>query len=205
MNRIGILTCFGFIATVILIGGCSPASTGIKLAVKVVGKAVATAEVQDLEEKLMGQRPAAADRQLGDRLDVVRDVSRRRYWLLYAVKLDPLNMRRYMVEVRANRITAISLVEKGGQTKVDIPRKIILKEKVKGKTPTECQAEIKMGRPLLEVRRDSDGRLVQLYDARMIKGLGGIYYCLLRYDKLDRCEELEFVSVASATKTDITE
>ena len=44
------------IAAAALIGGCSnPASKGIKIAVKVVGKAVDEAKVKDLEEKLLGQ------------------------------------------------------------------------------------------------------------------------------------------------------
>ena len=194
------------IAAAALIGGCSnPASKGIKIAVKVVGKAVDEAKVKDLEEKLLGQEHGAADRELGERVDVIRDLHHERYWILYAVGFDPLNKHRYMVEVANERIVAIAKIEESGRSKADIPREIVLKEKVKGKSPAECQAELDMGPPLLEVRRDSTQQLAQLYDARVIKGLGGIYYCVVRYDEHDRCDDLDFVSVEAATKDDITE
>ena len=182
MNRIRIAPFLIFIAVVILISGCSPVSIGINLATKVVGKGVDEADVQKLEENLLGKEPAVVDQALGDRLDVLRDVHGERYWLVYPVKLDPLDTHRYLIEVKDDRVTAIAKVEETGATRADIPRKLLYKEKLKGKTPAECQVELEMGKPLLEVRRDSNRRLAQLYDGRMIKELGGIYYCLLRYD-----------------------
>ena len=205
MTRIRIVPFLISIAVAILISGCSPVSVGITLAAKVVGKSVDEADVRELEVRLLGQRPTLADQVLGDRLDVLRDVHGERCWLVYPVKLDPLNTHRYLIEVKGDRVTAIAKVEETGATKADIPRMLLYKTKLKGKSPAECQIELRMGNPLLEVRRDSNHRLAQLYDGRMIKELGGIYYCLLRYDGQDRCEDLDFVSVGAATKNDITQ
>ena len=101
-----------------------------------------------------------------------------------------------------NRIVAVAKLQKKGQTKLDIARALVLEQKVKGKSPKECQQIIDRGRPLLEVRSDNTKVLRQLYEARLVEEVGTPYYCVLFYDEQDRCTELAFVSAEASTKKD---
>jgi hypothetical protein len=185
---------------VIFVSGCgNPATSAIKYGAKIVGKVVDEAEVAEYEEKLVGQPPTTADAEFGERVDVFRDTKGRRYFITYRVKLDPLDVNRIVVEVSGEKIVAVSKVEKGG-SKIDIPRKLILEDKIKGKPPAECQRELEMGPPLLAVKRDSDGALIQLYNAGIVKEIDKQHYCLVRYDTEGLCRELAFLETAASTE-----
>lgn len=193
------LTMLCGITGALIASGCSSATTPYKIGFKLIGKAVDQAQVADLQTKLVGQPEAVAVTELGPNVDTWREARGGRQWLVFPVKLDPLDKHRYVVETEGDRIVAVSKVERGGANELDIPRRLVLREKVKGKTPGECQGELGMGPPLLTVRSEKSGRSAQLYDARLVE-LGRTYYCLLRFDAGGRCEELEFVTVEASTK-----
>jgi hypothetical protein len=75
-----------------------------------------------------------------------------------------------------------------------------LKDKVRGKSPVKCEAELDFGRPLLAVRSKTTGQLAQWYNATGRLDIGRTVYCVLRYDKDDQCEDLDLVDVAASTK-----
>jgi hypothetical protein len=181
--------------------GCNPVSTGVKLGVRLVGDVIEDEDVKQRGEALVGRPVSVADEKFGTTIDSFKDVHSDRRWRTYPVKLDVLGHQRYVVEVVAGKIVSVSKADKSSR-KLDIPRAIILKEKVKGKSPQECEAKLEFGRPLLAARSENTKRLVQLYDAGMVTDLGTPHYCILRYDANDRCDELEFMAVGASTKKD---
>jgi hypothetical protein len=179
--------------------GCNPITTGAKYGVRLVGDVIDDADVKQRGEALVGRPVSAADEMGGKPIDVFKDVQSDRRWRTYPVKLDVLGQQRYVVEVLAGKVVSVSKAEKSGR-KVDIPRTFILKEKVKGKSPRECEAKLEFGRPLLAARSENTKRLVQLYDASMMTDLGTPHYCIARFDENDCCNDLEFVAVGASTK-----
>jgi len=188
--------CAVLVAIVAVSSGCVSA---VSVGGKWVGSVVDRVDVADLEEKLVGGDVAAADAELGERLDKLNDIHSDRAWLVYPARSDPLGKDRYVIEIEQNKIVAISRVEKTPDAKFDIPRALILEGKVKGKPISECEALLDMGKPLVTVRRESTGFLNQLYEGRIIK-VGGLHYCILKFDEKDICEGVEFHGVGASTK-----
>jgi hypothetical protein len=185
------------VAVVAATSGCTAAvSVGINL----IGSAVDSADVEDLEEKLIGAKTGAADEMLGERLDALSDLDSDRAWLVYPARYDPLGKDRYVVEIDKGKIVALSRVEKTPDAKFDIPRALIMESKVKGKPIAECQAELDLGKPILTVRSEATGLLRQLYEGRLVKDVGKPYYCILKFDKDELCEDVEFHGVGASTK-----
>ena len=73
-----------------------------------------------------------------------------------------------------------------------------------GKSPTECEVNLKMGPPLLAVRSKATGQLVQLFDARLSKDLPGLRYCVLRFGRSNTCEKVNAVKAYTATGGGLT-
>lgn len=184
--------------------GCNPVTTGAKLGVRLVGEVIEDADVKQRGDSLVGRPVSAADQAFGARLDAFKDIRSERRWQTYPVKMDVLGRQRYVVEVSGGTIVSVSKSETSGR-KVDIPLVLVLKEKLKSKSPQECEAKLGYGRPLLQVRSEVTRRLVQLYDAGRPTDLGTPHYCIVRFDANDRCEEVEFVAVgASTSKNPVT-
>ena len=175
--------------------GCVSA---ISVGVGLFGGVVDRIDVDDLEKKLIGADVAAADEELGERIDSLHDVHSNRSWLEYPARSDPFNKDRYVIEIKQDKIIAITRIEKTPDAKFDIPRALILEGKVKGKPISECEALLEMGKPLATVRRESTGNLNQLYEGRMVK-VGDSYYCILLFDENDICEDVEFHGVGAST------
>jgi len=178
--------------------GCTAAvSVGISL----VGRVVDDADVKDHAKELMGKDVAAADERFGKRLDTLREINGPRTWHIYPVtNLNVLGKDRYVVEVRNNRIIAITRAETTSDPKTDIPRALVIASAADGKSPAECEAELDFGKPLLTARSDSTGLLSQTYDARIIKEFSRAHYCVLRFDEHERCSQVEFIGVGASTK-----
>ena len=181
--------------------GCSPMSAAT-WGVRLVGDAVHMADVQERQESLLGQSPRAADEMFGSRTDEWSDTKSKRQWLVYPVDIDPLNTHRYVVAVADGRIVALRKVEKNADLKTDFPLTLILKQKVEGKTPRECERSLDYGRPLLTARNKTTGRLAQLYDAQLIDidGITKPHLCLLRFDESDRCESVALITVNASSQ-----
>ena len=178
---------------------CGCISTAVKIGAEVVGKVLDDADTKERAKKLIGSEVAAADEMFGERMDVLHDVNGSREWRVYPVPYDLLGKNRFVVEISDNKIVALTKTEKGGD-QLDIPRKLLLERKVKGKSPEECESLLDFGSPILTVRSKVTGSLTQLYGAQIIEGLGAPSYCTLRFDKDNRCEELAFVEVSASTK-----
>lgn len=176
--------------------GCNPVSTAVKIGIHVVGKVVDDAETDKLGDQLLGKGPSQADAALGKTIDVYADVNGSREWRVYPVPMDVLKTNRYVVEVAHNRIVLVEMV-KTDSSEVDIPLELIYHEKLKGKSPPECETELKMGAPIMSMRSRSTGQLFQFYDARLIKELPSPHYCIVRYDTAGHCDKVKFAEVAA--------
>jgi hypothetical protein len=179
--------------------GCNPVTTMAKIGVRLVGDVIEDEDVKQRGRALVGRPVAAADQMFGPTVDVFRDMHGERCWRTYPVKLDILGRQRYVVEVRAGRVVSVSKAEKNSR-KLDIPRALILKERIKGKSPRECEAGLGLGRPLLVARSEKTNCLVQLYGAGAAINLGKPHYCIVRFDENDCCDDLEFVAVGASTR-----
>lgn len=183
-----------------LVPGCGdPVTDAVKIGIHVVGKVVDDAETDKLGNELLGQPPAKADTVLGQSLDTYSDVRGNREWRVYPAPMDVLNNQRFVVETTANRIVMVEKVELNSN-KMDLPLELVYYEKLKGKTPPQCEAELKMGPPVIAVRSNTTRQLFQLYDARLIKELPKPHYCVVRYDASDHCEKVKFAEVGASSK-----
>jgi hypothetical protein len=183
--------------SIVLVAGCNPVTTGIKLGAKVVGDVVDDSETQKLGQQLVGQPPSAADQLLGQRANVLRQVNGNGLWLVYPVKMDPLGMSRYVVAVSKNRIVMVQMVSRD-TGKVDLARSLYYYEKVKGKTPADAQTSLGLGPPQLVVVSETTGQMSQLYNASMMEGITGQVYCILRFDG-GVCTKVDMVKVAATS------
>ena len=190
-----------FIMLVVNAAGCTAVvSTGIKL----VGSAVDSADIEERREQLMNADLARANEMFGAPLDAFSDINSSRAWRVYKVpqNKDPFGRDRYVVEVAKGRIVAVSRVEKNSELKIDLPRAIAIKFDVKGKPISECEALVDHGKPLVTVRNDSTGLLIQLYEGRLIKDLQKPHYIVLRFDEQELCTDVEFMGVGASTRKD---
>ncbi len=171
--------------------GCN---SPVGLAVQLVGTAVDDVQAKKLGDELIGQPPATADAKLGTPIDVLAQVGGSQQWRVYSVSLDVLGNQRYVAEVSENQIAGIfkAKIDPSG---IDLARKMMLDQKTGGKSPQECEAALEMGAPLLTVRSETTGMMSQLYDARMIKGIGSPKYCRLLFDADQRCTEVYLIDV----------
>ena len=180
--------------------------TAVKIGVKLVGEVVHEVDVDKKGERLVGRPPEAADRELGEPLDLLREEGRDRQWRVYAVDLDILNKFRYVVEVSDNKIQALTKVHLT-KSKLDILKKLILKDKCAGRSPPECEAILELGPPILAARSEISGKLVQLYDSGgiEIEGISEPTYCRVWYDEQGVFEDLDIITATSSTKEEPTE
>jgi hypothetical protein len=190
-------------ACIFSVGCFGDGTAGVGTAINVIGGVVDKADVKDKQKELLGRSPSAADQLLGPSLDVQREVGGRRVWRIYDVEgvTNPLGKDRYVVEVTGGKIRSLSRVETTPDAKIDLPRVALLEGKVKGKSPAECERELEE-RPIVSVRSEKTGRLRQLYDGRIIKIFSKPYYCILKYDAQDLCEDVDFQKVGASTRDD---
>lgn len=181
--------------------GCnSPAGMAIQL----VGKAVDSAETKKLGDDLIGKGPSAADEKLGQPIDTWRQVNGPGVWRVYpGGSLDVLDNQRNVVQLSNGRIVAVTKVKIDGSG-IQLARKMLYDQKVTGKTPAECETALNLGRPLVTARSETSGLLAQLYDAKMIEGVGSPQYCRLRFGADQRCNEVALMDVSASTKDDPT-
>ena len=183
-------------AVMVIATGChSP----VGMAVQVVGKAVDDVETKKIGDELIGKQPSAADAKFGQPVNVLAQVGGTQKWRVYpGGSLDVIGNQRYVVQVSNGRISGISKVKIDG-TGIELARKMLYDQKVTGKSPKECEAALNMGPPLLTVRSETTGMMNQLYDARMIQGLGSPKYCRLHFDPNQHCDEVQLVDVNASS------
>ncbi len=179
-----------------LAGGCSPVGLGVKLGAKLVGKAVGHVEAEQWQDELVGQPLAAADSKFGTQVDVYKDTQSRSRWVIYNAPTDPIHLHKIVVAVRQGRIASATKVSKFGSPGTSIPETLLHSSKAKGKSPTECEAALGLGPPLITARNERTGRLRQVYKAGLIniKGITSQHYCLLEFGPDDRCIRVDVLS-----------
>ncbi len=181
------------LAMLVSVGCTTAVSTGMK----VVGKVVDDSQAKQLGEELLGKDAAAVDAKLGQPLDVWRDTRGPREWRVYPVPMNVMGNERYVAQLNNGKVAGIAKValDKSG---VDLARKLMLDQKVDGKTPAECQTALDMGPPLVTARSEKTGIMAQLYNAKMIQGVGSPQYCRLLFDAGGHCTECSLVDVGGS-------
>jgi hypothetical protein len=177
--------------------GCS--ATPIGLAVSLAGEAVNDVDEQQRSKEFVGGPVSQADAKLGAPVDVLSDTRSSRQWRLYNVPMDPMNTSRYVLEVEGTRVLAVDKVQQYSDPVEYEGLLAVLRPKVMGKSPAECEANLKMGPPLLTVRSKATGQLIRLYDARVVKELQSPHYCVLRFGAANTCEKINLVKAYTST------
>lgn len=178
---------------VVLLSGCA-GGTPYGLIAKMTGHLVDKAAAHSLEKKLLGKPTAAATEELGAPVEILDEVPAGRSWYLYKAKVDILDDERYMLEVQNDKIVRVSKITTGGATTLDLPRALLIKDKVRGKTPAEAEAALDQGRPILTLVNRQTDETLQLYDARIVE-LGKRYYCRLHFSPAAICTDVDFITV----------
>lgn len=186
---------------VVLSGGCSSSRVPSGAAVQMIGTPVDHAQVAALEKNLLGRPIQAAVDELGPPFDILRDESGSCKWYVFRIDRNTLGKYRYVVEARPDTITAIAKVQIGGTADADSTRRYVLRDKVMGKRPEQCRKELGLGAPLFVLTSEKTRRSTEFYDARRIKG-EPIYYCLVRYNPSNYCEDLAFIKADASTRQD---
>ncbi len=190
----------GFLAVGVLLGGCRVHP--ISLGTMIVGDMVNDADVQKRAEILMNQPVAMADEMFGARLETLEDTTAERELVLYPVKGDLLKSERYAVEVVNNTITAVSRMKRNIDGSENVLKQMLLKNKVMGKDPKECEEAAEFKSPVLIARSKEKGEMVHVYDVRNWTNTRGARYCVLRFDKEYACTGIDMIGVSASTRED---
>jgi hypothetical protein len=195
-------------AMVVAAGLLALASTGcrahpVSLATMLVGDAINDADVKDRRDTLMGKPEKAADDMFGPREETLVDVDRAGVSMIfYPVKNDIFRSSRYVVEVENGLIVVFTKTKQNIDGVEDLIHDATLEKKLVGKTPAECSAAGDLGPPLRQLRCREKGRMLRVYDVRHWSDFAGARYCVLRFDRGDRCESVALIGVSASTRTD---
>lgn len=182
--------------------GCS--ATPIGFAMSMAGEAVNDVDEAQRSKEFVGQPVSQADAKLGAPVDVLSDTASTRQWRVYNVPMDPMNTSRYVLEVHKNTVLAVEKVQQYSDPVEYAATLAVLEPKVMGKSPAECEANLKMGPPLLTVRSQATGQTIRLYDARVVKELQSPHYCVLRFGSSNTCEKINLVKAYTETAGGLT-
>ena len=182
----------------LLTTGCY--STAAKIGVKVVGNAVHEVDVSEKEKRLVGQPADRADAEFGQPLRAFDDTRSKREVMIYPVKGDALAKFRWVVEVENSRIVALAKAQNDSDGSNDIIRKLLLKDKVIGKTPQAIEAQDRFKKLTLVLRGRATKNLVRVYDISGMTDVLGARYCVLEFNASDLCENIRLVGVQAATE-----
>lgn len=192
------LAVIGITGVGLLLAGCSASPMGA--AVTIAGAAINDMDVKDRAKTLMGASASQCDTELGQPLDVYRSEQPARDWRVYGVKHDLLGKYRYVIELDRNKVIAVSKAERHGDVIVDAATSAYFSDKCKGKSLQGCQDSVGTP-PVLTARNVTTGQLVQLYDARLVKGVQRSYYAVIRFNPDGMCSEVKVVKVAASTES----
>jgi hypothetical protein len=179
----------------LLQGGCS--ANPIRLAFTMIGSVVDDAELKKLEPELIGQPPEKADAVFGRRFDTLTKVDKSEKILVYLAGQYAASTR-YVVEVCEDKITAVFKTEENLAGAVDAIRVDVLKAKIIGKTTKEIAGEVDLRDPELTVHSSRRRGLVRIYSAKERLHFGNARYCVLDFDRSDRCRDVRLVGVMAS-------
>ena len=196
------VVCVAPLVCVVMNLGCS--ATPVGMAMHLAGEAVNDVDAKERAKQYVGAPVSEADAKLGTPVDVLSDTHSTRMWRTYSVPMDPLKNSRYVIEVHNGKIIALYKVQRYSDPVAYAATLAVLKPKVMGKSPADCEANLDMGAPRLTVRSQNTGRLIQLYDARVVKELQSPHYCVLRFSPAKVCEQIDMVKAYSPDGGDPT-
>lgn len=192
VRRICIGAICGF--TMLAAVGCN---SPVGMAVQVVGKVMDDQQAKKLGNELLGKGASSVDASLGQPLDVWRETRGPREWRVYSVGGDILGNERYVAQLTNGKVVGIAKVYID-KTGVDMARKLMLDQKVTGKTPKECEAALGMGPPLVTAKNEKTGMMAQLYNGQMVQGVGSMQYCRLLFDSSGHCTECKLIDMGGS-------
>jgi len=173
------------------------------LATMLVGDAINDADVKDRRDLLMGKPEKAADSMFGQRLETLIDADRPGVSMIfYPVQGDILHSSRYVVEVENNVIVVFAKTKQNIDGVEDLIHNASLEKKLIGKAPAACSQEGNLGAPLRTLRSREKGQVLRVYDVRHWSDFMGARYCVLRFDRSDRCQSIALIGVSASTKED---
>ncbi len=188
--------CIGLgcgVAMLAAVGCNSPAG----MAVQVVGKVMDDEQAKKMGDELLGKGASSVDAKLGQPVDVWQETRGPREWRVYSVPNDLLGNERYVAQLTSGKVVGIAKVYID-KTGLDLARKLMLDQKVVGKTPSECEAALGMGPPLVTARGEKNGMTAQLYNAQMVQGVGSMQYCRLLFDSSGHCTECKLIDLGGS-------
>lgn len=188
--------CIGAICGIGIIAaaGCN---SPVGMAVQVVGKVMDDQQAKKLGNELLGKGASSVDASLGQPLDVWRETRGAREWRVYSVGGDILGNERYVAQLTNGKVAGIAKVYID-KTGLDMARKLMLDQKVTGKTPRECEEALGMGPPLVTAKNEKSGMMAQLYNAQMVQGVGSMQYCRLLFDSSGHCTECKLIDLGGS-------
>jgi hypothetical protein len=179
--------------------GCSnPYKTVAKIGVKLVGDAVEEEEVENQAQELLGKPPATADAAFGQAEDMAVDQKSGREVRAYAVKNDVLGNHRWIVEIDRGRIVALSKAKRDPGGGTDIARRVLLDQKLLGKSRVEIESDSRFARPQNVLKRPATGEWIRIYDVSSYTDMGEKRYCVLIFSPDEVCREVRLVGSVGA-------
>ncbi len=193
------------VGAVVLLGlgcvACGCRAHPVSLGMMLVGEVVADVDLDDRQAQLIGRPASAADEMFGKRTDAfiyLGDESRQVLW--YAADADLLSVDRWVVEVDEGEIVVLAKTKENIDGAEDVIRSLDLRSKMIGKTPAECRRAADLKKPVAKFRSVKTDDLVFVYDVRNFTNLRGARYCLLRFDRSNKCHDVKLVGVSASTK-----
>jgi len=190
--------CVRPVAAIVLVMTANGCVTAAMMGVKVVGTAAHGADVDARTKELLGQPVSAADTAFGKRMNTFEETRSGRAMMTYPVKGDVLDQYRWVVEVENGKIMALAKLQKDPDGGSSIIKKAMLKGKVIDKTPSQIHEDSHFEKLMLVLRNRATGNLVRVYDVRGMTDLLGARYCVLGFDRSDRCTEIRLVGVPAS-------
>lgn len=182
------------LALLVVCAGCgNPYKKAAKIGLKLVGDAVDEAEVDNQAKALIGQPPESADAAFGPAQDAAVDEKSGREVRAYAVKNDLMGSQRWVVEIDRGRIVALSKAKRDPDGGKDIARRVMLDQKLLGKSRREIESDSRFAHPQNVLKRPTTGEWICIYDVSSSTDLGEKRYCVLTFSPDEVCREVRLV------------
>jgi hypothetical protein len=175
----------------------------VSLASMAIGDVINDADVKKRQEQLHNQPVSAADAMFGARQEtLVYADDPQRELITYLVKGDLLDSQNWVVESRNGKLVALSRVKRNIDGAEDVIKAAAIEPKVMGKSPDDCCRDAEFKPPIATLRSRESGETMRVYDIRNWTNNRGARYCVLRFDKDDRCTKINLLGVSASSVKD---
>lgn len=175
----------------------------VSLASMAIGDVINDADVKKRQKELHNQPVSAADAMFGTRQEtLVYSDDAQRELITYPVKGDLLDSQNWVVESRNGKLVALSRVKRNIDGVEDVIKSAAIEPKVMGKSPEDCCRDAEFKPPIATLRSRESGETMRVYDIRNWTNNRGARYCVLRFDKDDRCTKINLLGVSASSVKD---